>query len=184
MDRHLLRPTDHRLVRERAFERLDVALRLAKAGFVALIPDALCPVGDYPGNDDEGRSLQRSLDRAKIEQDFIAAAKFLKEHEVANRRLGAAGFCLGGYVVNMLAAAVPDTLNAGVPFYGTPAAKEIRKNIKAPLLIQLAGLDTRVNGSWPEYEADLKANNVEYTMHMYENANHGFQYNSTRNRLN
>ena len=84
----------------------------------------------------------------------------------------------------MLAAAVPDTLNAGVPFYGTPAAKEIRKNIKAPLLIQLAGLDTRVNGSWPEYEADLKANNVEYTMHMYENANHGFQYNSTRNRLN
>ena len=157
----------------------DVARRLAKAGFVALAPDALYPVGGYPGNDDEGRQLQRSLDRAKIEQDFIAAAKFLKAHELSNGKLGAVGFCFGGYVVNMLAAAVPDTLDAGVPFYGTPAAKEIRKNIKAPLLIQLAELDTRVNSSWPEYEADLKANNVEYTMHMYENANHGFHNDST-----
>jgi carboxymethylenebutenolidase len=157
----------------------DVARRLAKAGFVALAPDALYPVGGYPGNDDEGRSLQRSLDRAKIEQDFIAAAKFLKAHELSNGKLGAVGFCFGGYVVNMLAAAIPDTLNAGVPFYGTPAAKEIRKNIKAPLMIQLAELDTRVNGSWPEYEADLKANNVEYTMHMYPNANHGFHNDST-----
>jgi len=157
----------------------DVARRLAKAGFVALAPDALYPVGGYPGNDDEGRQLQRSLDRAKIEQDFIAAAKFLKAHELSNGKLGAVGFCFGGYVVNMLAAAVPDTLDAGVPFYGTPAAKEIRKNIKAPLLIQLAELDTRVNSSWPEYEADLKAHNVEYTMHMYENANHGFHNDST-----
>ena len=157
----------------------DVARRLAKAGFVALAPDALYPVGGYPGNDDEGRQLQRSLDRAKIEQDFIAAAKFLKAHELSNGKLGAVGFCFGGYVVNMLAAAVPDTLDAGVPFYGTPAAKEIRKNINAPLLIQLAELDTRVNSSWPEYEADLKANNVEYTMHMYENANHGFHNDST-----
>jgi carboxymethylenebutenolidase len=157
----------------------DVARRLAKAGFVALAPDALHPVGGYPGNDDEGRSLQRSLDRAKIEQDFIAAAKFLKAHESSNGKLGAVGFCFGGYVVNMLAAAIPDTLDAGVPFYGTPAAKEIRKNIKAPLLIQLAELDTRVNASWPEYEADLKANNVEYTMHMYANANHGFHNDST-----
>jgi carboxymethylenebutenolidase len=157
----------------------DVARRLAKAGFVALAPDALYPVGGYPGNDDEGRSLQRSLDRAKIEQDFIAAAKFLKAHELSNGKLGAVGFCFGGYVVNMLAAAIPDTLDAGVPFYGTPAAKEIRKNIKAPLMIQLAELDTRVNGSWPEYEEDLKANNVEYTMHMYPNANHGFHNDST-----
>lgn len=157
----------------------DVARRLAKAGFVALAPDALYPVGGYPGNDDEGRSLQRSLDRAKIEQDFIAAAKFLKAHELSNGKLGAVGFCFGGYVVNMLAAAIPDILDAGVPFYGTPAAKEIRKNIKAPLLIQLAELDTRVNSNWPEYEADLKANNVEYTMHMYANANHGFHNDST-----
>lgn len=157
----------------------DVARRLAKAGFVALAPDALHPVGGYPGNDDEGRSLQRSLDRVKIEQDFIAAAKFLKAHDLSNGKLGAVGFCFGGYVVNMLAAAIPDTLNAGVPFYGTPAAKEIRKNIEAPLLIQLAELDRRVNSAWPEYEADLKANGNDYTMHMYAGANHGFHNDST-----
>lgn len=158
---------------------MDVARRLAKAGFVALAPDALHTVGGYPGNDDEGRRLQGSLDRAKIEQDFIAAAKFLKTHELSNGKLGAVGFCFGGYVVNMLAAAIPDTLDAGVPFYGTPAAKEMRKNIKSPLLIHLAELDSRVNAAWPEYEADLKANNVEYTMHMYPNANHGFHNDST-----
>ena len=157
----------------------DVARRLAKDGFVALAPDALYPVGGYPGNDDEGRALQRDLDRAKIEQDFIAAAKFLKGHELSNGKLGAVGFCFGGYVVNMLAAAVPDVLNAGVPFYGTPAAKEIRKNIKAPLMIQLAELDRRVNASWPEYEEDLKAKGVDYTMYMYEGANHGFHNDST-----
>jgi carboxymethylenebutenolidase len=157
----------------------DVARRLAKVGFVALAPDALHPLGGYPGNDDEGRKMQRSLDRAKIEQDFIAAAKFLKSHELSNGKLGAVGFCFGGYIVNMLAAAIPETLDAGVPFYGTPAAKEIRKNIKAPLLIQLAELDERVNATWPEYEADLKAGNVEYTMHMYAGANHGFHNDST-----
>ncbi len=157
----------------------DVARRLAKAGFVALAPDALHPVGGYPGNDDEGRSLQRSLDRVKIEQDFIAAAKYLKSHDSSNGKLGAVGFCFGGYVVNMLAAVIPDTLNAGVPFYGTPAAKGLRKNIKAPLLIQLAELDRRVNSSWPEYEADLKANGSDYAMHMYANANHGFHNDST-----
>lgn len=157
----------------------DVARRVAKAGFIALAPDALHPVGGYPGNDDEGRSMQRSLDRGKIEQDFIAAAKFIKSHEKGNGKLGAVGFCFGGYVVNMLAAAIPGTLNAGVPFYGTPAAKELRKNIKAPLLIQLAELDGRVNGAWPEYEQDLKAANVDYTMHMYPKANHGFHNDST-----
>lgn len=157
----------------------DVARRLAKDGFVALAPDALHPAGGYPGNDDEGRKLQSGLDRSKIEQDFIAAAKFLKTHDLSNGKLGAVGFCFGGYVVNMLAATVPDTLNAGVPFYGTPAAEEIRKNIKAPLVIQLAELDRRVNGSWPEYEADLKENGNDYTMHMYEGANHGFHNDST-----
>jgi carboxymethylenebutenolidase len=157
----------------------DVARRLGKAGFVALAPDALHPVGGYPGNDDEGRQLQRALDRAKIEQDFIAAARFLKGHELSNGKLGAVGFCFGGYIVNMLAAVIPDTLDAGVPFYGTPAAKEIRKNIQAPLMIQLAELDKRVNASWPEYEADLKANGNDYTMHMYPGANHGFHNDST-----
>ena len=157
----------------------DVARRVAKAGFIAFAPDALHPSGGYPGNDDEGRRLQRSLDRTKIEQDFIAAAKFLKAHESSNGKLGAVGFCFGGYVVNMLAATIPDTLNAGVPFYGTPAAKELRKNIKSPLLIQLAELDGRVNGAWPEYEEDLKAAKVDYKMYMYPKANHGFHNDST-----
>jgi len=157
----------------------DVARRLAKAGFVALAPDALHPSGGYPGNDDDGRAMQRALDRAKIEQDFIAAAKFLKSHNLSNGKLGAVGFCFGGYVVNMLAAAIPDTLDAGVPFYGTPAAEEIRKDIKAPLLIQLAELDKRVNASWPDYEEDLKAHGVDYQMHMYPGANHGFHNDST-----
>ncbi|MBM3823068.1 MAG: dienelactone hydrolase family protein [Verrucomicrobia bacterium] len=157
----------------------DVARRVAKAGFVAFAPDALHPKGGYPGNDDEGRTLQSSMERAKIEQDFIAAAKFLKSHELCNGKLGAVGFCFGGYIVNMLAAVVPDTLHAGVPFYGTPAAREVRKHIKAPLLIQLAELDQRINDTWPEYEADLKAAGVNYTMHMYPKCNHGFHNDST-----
>jgi carboxymethylenebutenolidase len=157
----------------------DVARRLAKAGFVAFAPDALHTLGGYPGNDDEGRSQQASMDRAKIEQDFIAAAKFLKGHELSSGKLGAVGFCFGGYIVNLLAAAIPEILDAGVPFYGTPAAKELRQNIKAPLLIQLAELDTRINESWPEYEQDLKAAKVNYTMHMYPGCNHGFHNDST-----
>lgn len=157
----------------------DVARRAAKAGFIAFAPDALHPLGGYPGNDDQGREMQRSMDRAKIEQDFIAAAKFLQSHPSGNGKLGAVGFCFGGYIVNMLAASIPEVISAGVPFYGTPAAKELRKNIKAPLLVQLAELDERVNASWPEYEQDLKANQVDYTMHMYQKANHGFHNDST-----
>jgi carboxymethylenebutenolidase len=157
----------------------DVARRLAKEGFVAFAPDALHPRGGYPGNDDEGRAMQGAMDKSKIEQDFIAAARFLKSHPRSNGKLGAVGFCFGGYIVNMLAAAAPETLDAGVAFYGTPAAKEIRKNIKAPLLIQLGELDERVNASWPEYEVDLKAAGVNYTMHKYPKANHGFHNDST-----
>ena len=157
----------------------DVARRLAKEGFIAFAPDALHPVGGYPGNDDKGRALQKSLDKGKVEQDFIAAAQFLKNHELSNGRLGVVGFCFGGYITNMLAAAIPDDVNAGVPFYGTPAAKEIRKNIKAPLLIQLAELDKRVNATWPDYEADLIAHKQTYKMHMYPKANHGFHNDST-----
>lgn len=157
----------------------DVARRLAKAGFVAFAPDALHPVGGYPGNDDEGRAKQGAMDRGKIEQDFLAAARFLKSHPRCNGKLGAVGFCFGGYIVNMLAAVMPETLNAGVPFYGTPAAKELRKNIKGPLLIQLAELDERVNAAWPEYEEDLKAAKADYTMHLYPKANHGFHNDST-----
>lgn len=157
----------------------DVARRIAKAGFIAFAPDALHPKGGYPGNDDEGRAMQRDLDRAKIEQDFIAAAKFIKSHESSTGKLGAVGFCFGGYITNMLAAALGDDLDAGVPFYGTPAAQEIRKNITAPMLIQLAEKDNRVNESWAGYETDLKTANVDYTMHMYEDANHGFHNDST-----
>lgn len=157
----------------------DVARRLAKSGFIAFAPDALHPLGGYPGNDDEGRSMQRSMDRAKIEQDFIAATQFLNSHELSNGKLGAVGFCFGGYIVNMLAATIGNKLQAGVPFYGTPAAKELRKNIKAPLVIQLGELDKRVNDTWPEYEEDLKSAKADYTMHMYKSANHGFHNDST-----
>lgn len=157
----------------------DVARRLAKVGFIAFAPDALFPLGGYPGNDDEGRAMQKTMDQAKIQNDFVAAAHFLKSHPNSNGKLGAVGFCFGGYVVNYLAAVDPNLLNAGVPFYGTPAAENLRKNIKAPLLIQLGELDKRVNDTWPEYERDLNANNVEYTMHMYEGANHGFHNDST-----
>lgn len=157
----------------------DVARRAAKAGFIAFAPDALHPLGGYPGNDDEGRKMQRSLERAKIEQDFIAASQYLQKHSDGNGKVGAVGFCFGGYIVNMLVASIPNTVIAGVPFYGTPAAKELRSNIKSPLMVQLAELDKRVNASWPDYEMDLKANKVDYTMHMYEKANHGFHNDST-----
>ncbi|MGO4998304.1 dienelactone hydrolase family protein [Oceanisphaera sp. W20_SRM_FM3] len=157
----------------------DVARRLAKVGFIAFAPDALFPLGGYPGNDDEGRAMQETMDRAKIQNDFLAAAYFLKSHDNSNGKLGAVGFCFGGYIVNYLAAVDASLLSAGVPFYGTPASKNLRKNIKAPLIIQLAELDKRVNDTWPEYEQDLKENGVEYTMHMYKGANHGFHNDST-----
>ena len=157
----------------------DVTRRLAKEGFIAFAPDALFPLGGYPGNDDEGRAMQKTMDRAKIQNDFVSAAQFLKSHPNSNGNLGAVGFCFGGYIVNYLAAVDSELINAGVPFYGTPASESLRKNIKAPLLIQLGELDKRVNATWPQYEQDLKANNVEYTMHMYKNANHGFHNDST-----
>ncbi|RZP69085.1 dienelactone hydrolase family protein [Vibrio vulnificus] len=157
----------------------DVARRLAKQGFVAFAPDALAPVGGYPGNDDQGRELQKNLDRAKIEQDFIAAAQYLKTHTLSNGKLGAVGFCFGGYVVNMLAAVMGEQLNAGVPFYGTPAEKSLRADIKAPLQLHFAELDQRVNATWPDYEQDLKAMNARYNAFIYPKVNHGFHNDST-----
>ena len=157
----------------------DVARRLAKAGFIAFAPDALFPLGGYPGNDDEGRAMQKTLDRGKVQNDFVAAANFIKSHQRSNGKLGCIGFCFGGYIVNYLAAVESDLLDAGIPFYGTPANKALRQNISAPLMIQLGELDKRVNASWPEYEADLMSNNVEYVMHMYEGAKHGFHNDST-----
>ena len=157
----------------------DVARRLAKSGYVAFAPDALHPLGGYPGNDDEGRSMQSSMDRSKIEADFIAAARFLKTHAHSNGILGVVGFCFGGYVSNFLAASLPDIVDAAVPYYGTPARTDIVGNVKGPVLVQLAGLDERVNASWPAYEQVLKANGASYEMHTYEGVRHGFHNDST-----
>jgi carboxymethylenebutenolidase len=157
----------------------DVARRAAVAGFLALAPDGLAPVGGYPGNDDDGRTLQASLDQAKLRQDMINSARYLKSHELSNGRLGATGFCWGGGMVNNLAVALGSDLRAGVPFYGAaPAAADVAK-IKAALLINYAGNDERINSMWPEYEAALKAKRVTYEMYMYEGTNHGFHNNST-----
>jgi len=156
----------------------DVARRTGLAGFLALAPDALTPLGGYPGNDDEGRNLQRQLDRGKMTEDFVAAALHLKSHPECSGRIGVVGFCFGGGMANTLAVRLPD-LAAAVPFYGgQPAAEEVPK-IKAPLLLHYGGLDTRVNKGWPDYEAALKANGVTYTAHIYEGANHGFHNDTT-----
>jgi carboxymethylenebutenolidase len=157
----------------------DVARRLAKQGFIAFAPDALFPLGGYPGNDDDGRSMQRSMDRAKIDQDFIAAASYLKKHDSSTGKLGVVGFCFGGYVSNMLAAVAPNLIDAAVPFYGTPAKGDLVKQVKAPIMIQFAENDKRVNATWPDYEAALKANNVDYTAHFYPSTQHGFHNDST-----
>ncbi|CAM3885553.1 Carboxymethylenebutenolidase [Vibrio aerogenes CECT 7868] len=157
----------------------DVARRLAVKGYIAFAPDALFPLGGYPGNDDEGRAMQKSLDKGKIEQDFIAAARVMKALPQGNGQLGAVGFCFGGYIVNMLAATMPKVLNAAVPFYGTPAASSLRTAVKGPLLIHFAELDKRVNATWPDYEQQLKSNQADYVAHIYKQVNHGFHNDST-----
>lgn len=157
----------------------DVARRLAKEGFVAFAPDALFSLGGYPGNDDEGRTMQRSLERNKIEQDFIAAAKWLKAHPQSSGKIGVVGFCFGGYISNMLAAVMPNEINAAVPYYGTPAKEELRVAVKGPLMIHFAEQDKRVNASWEGYEAVLKNSNADYQAHFYAGAQHGFHNDST-----
>lgn len=157
----------------------DVARRLAKAGYIAFAPDALHPLGGYPGNDDDGRAMQRTLERDKIEQDFMAAAAWLKTHEKGNGKLGVVGFCFGGYISNLLAATIPEQLDAAVPYYGTPAAAALQQHVKGPILIHFAEQDKRVNATWPEYETVLKANSANYTAHFYAGAQHGFHNDST-----
>lgn len=158
----------------------DVARRFAAAGFLALAPDALHPVGGYPGNDDDGRALQKSLDRAKIMVDMHNGAKFLQGHELSNGNLGAVGFCFGGGVVNFLATKMGDNLKAGVPFYGSsPPAEEVA-NITASLMIQAAENDDRINAQWEGFEAALKEHGVEYQRHLYPGTGHGFHNNSTK----
>ncbi len=156
----------------------DVARRTGLAGYLALAPDGLTPLGGYPGTDDEGREMQRKLDRDKLSEDFIAAVKFLQSHPDCTGKVGCVGFCFGGGVSNMLAVRVPD-LAAAVPFYGRQPADEDAPKIKAPLLLHFASLDERVNAGWPAYEIALKANGVQYTAHMYEGANHGFHNDTT-----
>ncbi|WP_111638386.1 dienelactone hydrolase family protein [Marinomonas shanghaiensis] len=156
----------------------DVARRLAKAGFIAFAPDALFPLGGYPGNDDAGREMQKSLDGNKIEGDFMDAATLLQQHAFSTGKVGMVGFCYGGYLTNTLAAAMPDTIQAGAPYYGTPAKANIEK-IKASLQIHFAEIDQRVNDTWPDYEKALKANKVDYTAYIYPKTNHGFHNDST-----
>lgn len=156
----------------------DVGRRAALEGFISLAPDALTPLGGYPGNDDDGRALQQQRDRNEMLEDFIAAYEYLKASDQCNGKIGVVGFCFGGWISNMMAVKIP-TLNAAVPFYGGQPSAEETAQIKAPLMLQYAGLDTRVNAGWPDYEAALKANNVEYEAFFYPDVNHGFHNNTT-----
>ncbi|MDF0708728.1 dienelactone hydrolase family protein [Flagellimonas okinawensis] len=156
----------------------DVGRRAAKAGFISLAPDALTPLGGYPGNDDEGRTLQRQRDRNEMLEDFIAAYNYLKNHEDCNGKVGVVGFCFGGWISNMMAVKVPD-LAAAVPFYGSQPSDEEVAQINAPLLIHYAGLDERVNAGWEDYEAKLKELDKDYEVHFYPEVNHGFHNNTT-----
>lgn len=156
----------------------DVARRLGVAGYLALAPDELTPVGGYPGDDDKGRDLQAKLDPKKMMEDWYAAAMFLKSNPECTGKIGVVGFCYGGGVANELAVRMPD-LAAAVPFYGMQPTAEETAKIKAPLLIHYAGLDTRVDAGWPAYEAALKANHINYTEYTYAGANHGFHNDTT-----
>lgn len=160
----------------------DVSRRAALAGFLALAPDALTPLGGYPGNDDDGRTLQRKRDRNEMLEDFIAAYNYLKNHPKSNGKIGVVGFCFGGWISNMMAVHLPD-LNAAVPFYGgQPDAKDVPK-IKTPLLLHFAGNDKRVNAGWPDYESALRNHQKAYSAHLYPDVNHGF-HNDTTPRYN
>jgi len=156
----------------------DVVRRFGAANFLAFGPDALWPLGGYPGNDDQGREMQSRLEPAKIQEDFVAAAEFLMSHPESTGKVGAIGFCFGGGMVGTLAVRVPG-LAAGVPFYGgQPRAEDVAK-INAPLQIHYAGTDERINAGWPAFEAALKAAGKTYEMHMYEGTQHGFHNDTT-----
>ena len=156
----------------------DVARRVAVAGFTALAPDGLTPLGGYPGTDDEGKAMQRKLDRGKLTEDFIAAFEHLKSDSSSNGKVGVVGFCYGGGVCNTMAVRLPD-LAAAAPFYGSqPKAADVPK-IKAPLVLHYAGLDERINKGWPEYEAALKAHGKQYAAYIYPDVNHGFHNDTT-----
>lgn len=159
----------------------DTARRAALEGFITIAPDALSPLGGYPGNDDEGREMQQKRDRYEMLEDFIAAYDYLKSHKDCNGKIGVVGFCFGGWISNMMAVRVPK-LNAAVPFYGGQPTEDIDK-INAPLMLHYAGLDDRVNAGWPAYEEALKKFGKDYEAYIYPNVNHGF-HNTTTPRYN
>mgnify|MGYP003651273036 CR=1 FL=1 len=156
----------------------DVGRRAALEGFITLAPDALTPLGGYPGNDDEGRTLQRQRDRDEMLEDFIAAYEYLMSRDDCSGKIGVVGFCFGGWISNMMAVKVP-SLSAAVPFYGGQPTDEEAANITTPLMLQYAGLDERVNAGWSAYEKVLKENNVEHMAYFYPEVNHGFHNNTT-----
>ena len=157
----------------------DVARRLALADYVAYAPDGLTSVGGYPGNDEEGAVAFRKVDGKKMTEDFVAAAKWLKARPDSTGKLGAVGFCFGGGMVNQLAVMLGKDLNAGVAFYGRQAAVADVPKISAPLLLQYAGNDERINANIAAYEEALKANNKVYGVHMYDGKQHGFHNDTT-----
>jgi carboxymethylenebutenolidase len=157
----------------------DVARRAATEGFLALAPDGLFPVGGYPGNDDDGRALQAKLDQPKLRTDMLNSAKYLKTHALSTGKLGVTGFCWGGGTTNWLATAMGADMQAGVPYYGAAAETASVPSIKAPLLVQLAQNDERINAMYPAYEAALKAAGVKYEVFIYPDTQHGFHNNST-----
>jgi carboxymethylenebutenolidase len=157
----------------------DVARRVAVEGFLALAPDGLFPIGGYPGNDDDGKVMQRSLDKDKLFTDMLNSAEFLKGHELSNGKLGATGFCWGGGVVNNLAVKMGKDLDVGVPFYGQAPATEDVVKIQAALLIHYAENDPRINASRDEYRKALEENRKDFVMYTYEGTRHGFHNNST-----
>ena len=156
----------------------DVARRAAVAGYLALAPDALFPVGGYPGNDDDGRALQRQRDRDEMAEDFEAGIRWLQAHARCTGRVGGIGYCFGGSMTNLMSVRVAD-LAAAVPFYGGMTAVDEVDKINAPLLLHFGELDTRVNAGWPEHEAALKMAGKEYTAYFYDGANHGFHNDTT-----
>lgn len=158
----------------------DVARRLASVGFLALAPDGLHPAGGYPGNDDDGRAMQKSLDRTKLMIDMLNSARHVQQHELSNGKLGAVGFCFGGGVVNFLATKMGTDIQAGVPFYGSAPPADAIADIKSSLMIQTAENDDRINAQWPDFEAALMANNIDYERHLYPGTGHGFHNNSTK----
>jgi carboxymethylenebutenolidase len=156
----------------------DVGRRAGLEGFLSLAPDALTPLGGYPGNDDDGRALQAKRDRNEMLEDFIAAFHYLKSHPECDGKIGVVGFCFGGWISNMMAVQIPD-LQAAVPFYGGQPDSVDVPAIKASLLLHFAELDTRVNAGWPAYEEALKNHNKEYRAYIYPQTNHGFHNDTT-----